>query len=198
MAFLHEAAMNVWQTSARRGMRLRRAVSGALPVVVIFAVLDVGCASRNRDSSLVRNDIALVVGGNFTPDGIGPEIHQQVLGRIQREPSTYVTVFESEYARDDVQMITRLSQYLPAFLEMVHSQDPEHVETVARRLIRQYDELLFIYDAATDKQALFNLMTEETKQQILHLDTRRRQLRQLLDETGSESTGNPESNDSSG
>ena len=42
----------------------------------------------------VDQDLAIIVGGSFSPDHIGPTAHQQIVRRVRAAPDQYLQAFE--------------------------------------------------------------------------------------------------------
>ena len=130
----------------------------------------------------VRDDVLAMVGGNFTPISFGPERYKEIVERARSRPKDYLEVFESLFlgANFDALRLSHLS--VPYFLEFLSPVDPVAVRATAQRVLKQYDAVLVIYDAATDKNALFGILPEETVRLFQRLDGHRIELRQLLKE----------------
>ena len=130
--------------------------------------------------SKAEEDITLIVGGHFTPDALGPDVYDAVVARAKGHADAYLDVFESMYLgpKFDAELQSRL--YLPSFLQLVYTSSPDRTRQAASRLLKQYDAILVVYDNASDKQALFKLLPDETVRLLQRLDIRRKELQELL------------------
>jgi hypothetical protein len=128
----------------------------------------------------IEDDIRRIVGGHFTPDSYGPDIYNAIVARARGQAVVYIDVFESIYlsANFDAQAQSRL--YLPSFLQLVFPSSPERTRLAATQLLKLYDAVMVIYDAAKNKDALLRLLPEETVRMLQRLDSRRKELRDLL------------------
>ncbi len=133
----------------------------------------------------VAKDVALVVGGNFTPHAMGGAF-TRILDRLRAAPAAHLDAFERLYVTPglDSRALSRL--HLDSFLEIMRPLAPERVRTLADRLLRQYDSALSIADhAAGQEMSLVEALPPgETSRFIQRLDDRRRSLRVLLGQPG--------------
>jgi hypothetical protein len=130
--------------------------------------------------SQIESDIRTIVQGNFTPDALGPEKYDQVIKRARAQPGEYVDVFERLYLGANFDALAQSRLYLPAFLKIIADRDPERAQAAARRLLKQYDAVLLVYDEVKYKPALFDLLPEETVRMLQSLEARRAELRSLI------------------
>ncbi len=127
----------------------------------------------------IQRDIRTMVGGNFTPDALGPEAYQGILTRARSHPDEYLREFEELFLGLNFDAVAQSRLHLPSFLELLQSRDPSRVRLTAKRLLKQYDAVLILYDAARDQTALLALVPEEMVRLVQRLNTRRTQLRLL-------------------
>jgi hypothetical protein len=113
-------------------------------------------------------DIQLIVGGNFTPDSLGPEEYNDVVNRVQANPQEYFDHFERLFLAQNFDAMTQSRLHLPAFIRLLIEVEPERAKAVAGQLLQQYNAVLVLYDSAVDKQALSNVISED----IWHLSQR--------------------------
>ena len=84
-------------------------------------------SEQERDVELISDDIRLIVGGNFTPDGIGIEKYEGTLKRARARPRDYVRVFNSMYLGVEFDAVQQSNLYLPSCLEILAEKDPKAV-----------------------------------------------------------------------
>lgn len=138
-----------------------------------------------RQPNQTERDLAVIVGGNFTPDALGPE-HGRIVQRLRAAPAAYIDAFERLYlARGaNAQVLARLRP--EAFLAQVQSVAPDRVRTIAERLVRHYDSALAVADhaAASETDLLEALPPGETTRFVSRLNRRRQTLRTMLGTAG--------------
>ncbi|MBO9402621.1 hypothetical protein [Shimia sp. R9_3] len=129
----------------------------------------------------IREDLALIVGGGFTPDGIGPDAYEAVAARAKAEPKRYLNALIQTYLGGDfdARMLSRLRP--GAALELLAESDPETIGATAAKLLAHLDGLLVIYDSATDKTQLEALLPDDVLAMHQRLDRMRNRLRPLLE-----------------
>lgn len=128
----------------------------------------------------MKEDILTVVGGDFSPDSIGPDKHAVTVSRIRSRAADYLDVFESLFLGVNFDAIAQAELYLPAFLKMVADIEPERVRNIAKQLAHQMDSVLVIHDAVKDKPALLAALPQETASLARRLEQRRIQLKNLM------------------
>lgn len=124
-------------------------------------------------------DIYMVVGGNFTPDSLGPETYDALVARVQADPRGYLDRFEKLFLGQSFDALAQSRLHLPAFLRLLADVEPERVKGLASRLLHQYNAVLVLYDSASDKQALATVVPEETLRLSQRLHRRRLDLESL-------------------
>lgn len=129
----------------------------------------------------INQDISLIVSGNFTPDSVGPDTYNAVVERARENVGAYLAVFESQFLGEYYDPLTQSELYPTALLEVVSPADPDAVQAMAGRLMRQYDTTLVLFDRAPDADVLAEVFDEDTVHMAVRLDDRRRQLRSLTD-----------------
>lgn len=133
-----------------------------------------------RDVQTVRADVQLIVGGNFTPDCLGPEKYERVKNSARDRAEDYLAVFDHMYLseRYDAAQVSEL--YLPSFLELVKDKSPEHTRRSAEALRTRYDAALISHDAATDRERFMELLADEPQRLLQRVRTKRLELDALL------------------
>ena len=124
-------------------------------------------------------DIQLIVGGNFTPDSLGPEVYNNVVARVQADPDGYLDQFEMQFLGQNFDALTQSRLHIPTFLRLLADVAPDRVKDVSDRLLQQYNAVLVIYDSTDDKQALARIIPEETWHLSQRLYRRRLELQSL-------------------
>lgn len=136
------------------------------------------------DPDQVHADVAMVVGGHFTPDSIGPDAHQAVVDRIRAHPAAYLEAFESRFLGADFDPLAQSELYPAVLLEIVEEADPDAARATADRMLRHLDGTLLLVDRARDGAALAEVLDEDTMRLATRLDDRRRELRALVERGG--------------
>ncbi|HET9179991.1 MAG TPA: hypothetical protein VFQ24_16675 [Terriglobia bacterium] len=128
----------------------------------------------------MKKDILEIVGGNFSPDSVGPDRYAAIVSRVRSQAAEYLNVLESLFLGTNFDAVAHSELYIPAFLMMVADVEPDRVRSVARQLVKQFDSVLVIHDAIKDKQALFQALPPETTLMARRLEQRRTQLKNLM------------------
>ncbi|TWT45636.1 hypothetical protein RAS1_20640 [Phycisphaerae bacterium RAS1] len=152
-----------------------------LSVGAAALALSLACTQESRPSETAL-DIQTIVGGNFTPDGVGPDLHRQTLERLHQRPDAYLTTFAEMYAGQRFEPQKWADLYLPTFLELVQKDEPARSREVARRLIERLDAVLYTLDQSRDRDAFLKLLSSEAARVVQRLDRQRAELRALLSE----------------
>ena len=69
--------------------------------------------AQPRPQNQVDQDIAIIVGGSFSPDHIGPTAHQQIVRRVRAAPDRYLQAFERRFLRSGVDPLIWLTCTCP-------------------------------------------------------------------------------------
>ena len=139
-------------------------------------------SSDKQESDLkdMERNIWTIVGGDFSPDSLGPERYEAMIARVRSSAGDYLTLLESLFLGPNFDAVMQSRLYLPDFLKLVADVEPERVRATAERLLKQINAVLVVYDNITDKEALFKLLPEKTMNLSLHLNQRRIQLQELM------------------
>jgi len=86
----------------------------------------------------IDQDIAMIVGGSFSPDHIGPAAYQQIVRRVQAAPDQYLQAFERRFLRAGVNPLDLADLYLPAFLQLLADRAPQQIRALGARLATVY------------------------------------------------------------
>src|SRR5205807_2651911 len=114
-----------------------------------------------NDLKDMENDIWTIVGGDFSPDSLGPERYEAMIARVRSRAGDYLNLLESLFLGPNFDAVMQSRLYLPSFLKLVADVEPERVRATAERLLKQINAVLVVYDNVTDKEALFKLLPEE-------------------------------------
>lgn len=128
----------------------------------------------------IEEDVRQIVGGNFTPDALGPDRHREVIVRVRARPEEYLRVFESLFLGTRFDARSHSHLYLPSFLSLVADVAPDRVRSAASRLLQHYDTAMSVADDAIERALPLEALPEDTSRMVQRLDTRRRELRALL------------------
>jgi len=123
-------------------------------------------------------DVQLMVGGNFTPDALGPA-HEQTLARVRAAADRYLKVFEQLYLARPMDVNQHSNLYLGTFLRALADVAPDKVATLARRLVQQTDTALAARGGAAGGPAASEGVAEETSRMLDRVEMRQRELRSL-------------------
>jgi hypothetical protein len=128
----------------------------------------------------LAQEVWRVVGGDFTPDSIGPERYAAQVARVRERPGAYLDAFESMLLGTKFDAELQSEIHPEALLRIAAEVDPDRTRAIADQLLRQLDAVMLIPDEASDSEALFSLLSEETANVSRRLEQRRAQLRSLL------------------
>jgi hypothetical protein len=129
---------------------------------------------------VVRSDLDLVVGGRFNIDEIGPQAYDEILGRLRANPEAYLSAVESRYLGANFDALTQSRLHVPKLFELLKDSSPS-VRQIADAMLRHYDAALVIYDQVESRDALRQVLPEETVNLLIRLDDRRRALGALVE-----------------
>jgi hypothetical protein len=133
-----------------------------------------------QELATAEKDIELIVGGNFTPDSIGPDKYAEVLARLRANPSRYLGDFEARFMGSNFDAELQSNMFSSAFLNLIADIAPEQVRWTAERLLKSFDDVMAIHDSAKNKEALLALLPDESISLVQRLEIRRKQLRAIL------------------
>jgi hypothetical protein len=128
----------------------------------------------------VEDDLRVIVGGSFNPAALGPPPYEEILGRLRANPDAYLDAAEQQFLGSNFDADLQSRLHLPYLLQLVADLRPGRVRELAEQLLRQYDSVLVIHDAAADPHALATVLPDETMSLLHRLDDRRRALQELL------------------
>ena len=78
------------------------------------------------------HDLSLIVGGNFSPDHMGPEAYDAIVARYRAAPGKYLEALLARYARTDPNPALHGDSFIAWFLEQLHPSDPAGTERAAK------------------------------------------------------------------
>jgi hypothetical protein len=90
--------------------------------------------AQSAPQNQVDQDIAIIVGGSFSPDHIGPAAHQEIVRRVRAAPDQYVQSFERRFLHPGVDPLDLADLYLPAFLQILAERAPQQIQALATRV----------------------------------------------------------------
>src|SRR5262245_38374759 len=142
--------------------RMTLALALAVNGLALAALLGLAAGQGASRMGQIEQDITLMVQGSFTPDAVGPDRHREVLGRVRARPAQYFAAFETLYASPPIAPEVHSNLYLAVPLRVLAEADRARVQVLVRRLLKQYDTVLLVYDEARDKAAVLALLPDET------------------------------------
>ena len=90
-------------------------------------------------STVVQNEVRLIVSGNFTPDALGPDRYRAILAKVAAAPQEYLQAFRAQMR--EVAAGGRLStSHLPSFLTILATIEPDAAKAAARELLDEYEK----------------------------------------------------------
>ena len=98
--------------------------------------------AQSRPQNQVDQDIAIIVGGSFSPDHIGPTAHEQIVRRARAAPDQYLQAFERRFLRPGVDPLDLADLYLPAFLQLLADRAPQQIRALGARLAAVYSSAI--------------------------------------------------------
>jgi hypothetical protein len=131
------------------------------------------------DDQQVREDVAMIVSGHFTPDAIGPAAYDAVVARARSDPDAYLAAFRDSFLGAAFDPLAQSQLHPTVLLDVLLPADPEGVRATAGALAHQYDAVLVVLDGAIDPTALTQALDEDTVRLTARLDDRRRELHEL-------------------
>lgn len=132
------------------------------------------------ESHQIEQDIRLMVSGKFAPDHIGPDEYKAVSKRALSNAAIYLDLCETLYFGPNFDAISHSNLRLPALLNFFADVEPVRVRELANQLLRQYNAVLVVYDSATDKNTLSQILPMEMMNLSIRLDRQREGLRRLI------------------
>lgn len=88
----------------------------------------------DRSSLSPEQRVAIVIGGNFTPDALGSN-HAAILSAIRADPTGHLAAFEHMFPAGAALQDALVEAHLPAFLAIVAPLAPEPTRRVVNRLL---------------------------------------------------------------
>jgi hypothetical protein len=136
--------------------------------------------THTGEADEIRDELWRIVGGDFTPDSVGPERYDELLAKIRARAAEYLDAFESMFLGTNFDPDAQSELHLATLLKIVSDVEPDRVRSLAEQLLKQLDSTLVITDRVSDQEALTSLLPEETANLMQRLAQRRAQLQDLL------------------
>lgn len=134
--------------------------------------------NAERAPSSIRHDILTVVGGNYSPDALGP-LHQEIRERVRARPLEYLREFEAMFlsGRLDAAYVSNLHPQV--LLTMVSDLQPERARRLAAGLASRLDPALSEADSLMEETGSLEALPEESAAMARRLRRRRAALHRL-------------------
>jgi hypothetical protein len=126
-----------------------------------------------------ESDIQLIVGGNFTPDALSPDVYDSIIGRVNRWPTQYLASFRDMFVKRRLDPDTYSRLHLGHFLGLVAAKRPEEVRQTARELQAIYDGILSSHGQTLEASAQFKSPRNDDEGVLQRLHIRRTELAEL-------------------
>jgi hypothetical protein len=137
-------------------------------------------AVPNVPAEQIRKDIFQMVGGHFNGVSLGLDAYNEILERARAHAEAYLDLFADLFLGPNFNPIVQADLYLPLFLDYLKDVAPQRVKALAEQLLKQYDAVLAFHDAATDRNAMLQLLPEDVRNLSHRFEDRRRELRAVL------------------
>ncbi len=128
----------------------------------------------------IDHDLAVIVGGHFTPDSIGPVAYDALVAKVRLRPGEYLDALERRYLGGRFDLAVHSELFVASLLRIVADLEPARTRDLAHRLTNQLDVALSSRDAATDVESFDEVLAPETARRLRRLEQRRATLRALL------------------
>jgi hypothetical protein len=135
---------------------------------------------NNGRDQIIENDINIIVGGNFTPDAMGPDVHGAILARVRTRPRDYLTKFEEMFLLKQLDPHLHSKLYLPRLLEILIVLRPRDTRRITNQLLSLY--LTFVHteiNVSRDSPSFTSPINDE-ESHLKQLRIRQHQLSELL------------------
>jgi hypothetical protein len=139
--------------------------------------------AHSGEADKIRDDIWRIVGGDFTPDSVGPDRYDELVAKVRGRASEYLDVFESMFLGSAFDLDAHSDLHLSTLLKIVADVEPERVRSLGDQLLKRLDSMLVVADHASDAEALATLLPEQTVSLMQRLNQRRAQLQDVVRST---------------
>ena len=130
------------------------------------------------DQNIIE-EVALIVGGGFTPDAIGPDAHRAVQERVRANPSEYLNVFARRHLGVGFNAMAMSHLHPANLIELARDGDPERARRAAAALLAQLDAVMIVPDGSSDWPVVAATLDGETARMVERLNAQRALLRPL-------------------
>ena len=127
-----------------------------------------------------ESDIQLIVGGNFTPDALSPEVYENIIGRVNSRPAEYLATFRDMFVKRHLGPDVYSRLHLGRFLGIVAAQRPKEARQTVRELQRIYDGILSSHGHSPEQPADFKSPQSDDEGVLQRLQIRRSELSELV------------------
>ncbi len=140
----------------------------------------------------VEEEILQVISGQFHAAAVGPEAVSALQEKIQKRPGHYLNALRRMTMGDAFDPKVHADLHISALLGILHAARPDDVTTIIQSLLRLYDGVLVSFDAVQDRGQLDGIMDEATINLLYRLNTRRLELRALLNKMTADGGDGPQ------
>jgi hypothetical protein len=136
--------------------------------------------SPDLDHEQIEKDILLIVGGDFSPDSVGPQRYKATVDRLRTAPDQYLDAVESMFLGINFNSEQQSEMSLPFLFDLISDLKPDRIRQISEKLIKHIDSTMILYDQAKDREALRSLLPSDAISLMQRLDIIRMQLRVFL------------------
>ncbi len=136
--------------------------------------------SASEDREPLERDILLIVGGDFSPDSVGPQRYQATIDRVRAFPGQYLDAVEEMFLGMNFDAEQQSEMSLTTLFGLIFDREPVRIRQIVVKLLKHFDSMLILHDQATDREALRALLPDAAISLTQRLEIRRMQLRVFL------------------
>jgi hypothetical protein len=135
---------------------------------------------RSVENQSIEQQVWRIVGGDFSPDSVGPDEYERTRARVRADASRFLDAFESMFLGTGFDARLQSELDVASLLKIVAEVEPERTRSLADSILSQINSVMLISDEAVDKEALFRLLPEETVNLTTRLERKRAELKAFV------------------